>query len=35
MSKSLGYTDPMEFVFNKDKQYIFESIMFSAMTLKK
>ena len=33
MSKSLGYTDPMEFVFNKDKQYIFESIMFSAMTL--
>jgi len=33
MSKSLGFTDPMEFVFNKDKQYIFESIMFSAMTL--
>lgn len=33
MSKSLGFTDPMEFYFNKDKQYIFESIMFSAMTL--
>ena len=33
MSKSLGYTDPMEFVFNKDKQFIFESIEFSAMTL--
>ncbi len=33
MSKSLGFTDPMEFMFNKDKQFIFESIMFSAMTL--
>ena len=33
MSKSLGFTDPMEFNFNKDKQFIFESIMFSAMTL--
>ena len=33
MSKALGFTDPMEFVFNKDKQFIFESIMFSAMTL--
>lgn len=33
MSKSLGFTDPMEFVFNKDKQFIFESIIFSAMTL--
>ncbi len=33
MSKSLGFTDPMEFVFNKDKQFVFESIMFSAMTL--
>lgn len=33
MSKSLGFTDPMEFVFDKEKQYIFESIMFSAMTL--
>lgn len=33
MSKSLGFTNPNEFVFNKDKQFIFESIMFSAMTL--
>ncbi len=33
MSKSLGFTDPMEFNFNKDKQFIFESIIFSAMTL--
>lgn len=33
MSKSLGFTDSLEFYFNKDKQYIFESIMFSAMTL--
>lgn len=33
MSKSLGFTDPLEFVFNKDKQLIFESILFSAMTL--
>ena len=32
-SKSLGFTDPMEFNFNKDKQFVFESIMFSAMTL--
>ena len=33
MSKSLGFTDPMEFVYNKDQQFIFESIMFSAITL--
>ncbi|MCI7702440.1 MAG: hypothetical protein MSS28_05040 [Tenericutes bacterium] len=33
VSKSLGFTPPMEFVFNTDKQFIFESIMFSAMTL--
>ena len=33
MSKSLGFTDPLEFVFNKDKQFVFESILFSAMTL--
>ena len=33
MSKSLGFTDPMEFQFNKEQQFIFESIMFSAMTL--
>lgn len=33
MSKTLGFSNPMEFVFNKEKQFIFESIMFSAMTL--
>ena len=33
MSKSLGFTDPMEFTFDKEQQFIFESIMFSAMTL--
>lgn len=33
MSKSLGFTDPMEFTFNNDKQFVFESILFSAMTL--
>ena len=32
-SKSLGFTDPLEFVFNEDKQFIFESIIFSAITL--
>ena len=33
MSKSLGFTNPMEFNFNRDKQFIFESILFSTMTL--
>ena len=33
MSKTLGFTDPMEFYFNKEKQFVFESIMFSAVTL--
>ena len=33
MSKSLGFTDPNEFAFDSEQQYIFESIMFSAMTL--
>lgn len=33
MSKSMGFTNPMEFSFEKDKQFIFESILFSAMTL--
>lgn len=33
MSKSLGFTEPMEFVFNQDQQFVFESILFSAMTL--
>ena len=33
IAKSLGFVDPMEFTFNKEKQFVFESIMFSAMTL--
>ena len=33
ISKSLGNTSATDFVFNEDDQYIFESIMFSAMTL--
>lgn len=33
MSKALGFTDPMEFIYDKNQQYIFESILFSAMTL--
>ena len=33
MSKSLGFTEPMEFVFNSDKQFIFEGILYSALTL--
>lgn len=33
MSKSMGFTDPNEFVFNPDQQFIFESIMFSGMIL--
>lgn len=33
MSKSLGFVEPMEFLFDKDQQFIFESILFSAMTL--
>ncbi len=33
MTKSLGFTDPLEFNFNKDRQMVFESLIFSAMTL--
>ena len=33
VSKSMGFTDPMEFVFNQDQQFIFESIIFSGLTL--
>lgn len=32
-SKSLGFTNPLEFAFNEEKQFIFESILFSAITL--
>lgn len=33
LSKASGFTDPLHFTYDEDKQYIFESIMFSAMTL--
>ncbi len=33
MAKSMGFVDHTEYVFNEEKQYIFEAIMFSAMTL--
>lgn len=33
VSKSTGFTDPNVFVFNEDQQFVFESIMYSAMTL--
>lgn len=32
-SKNYGYTDPNYFIFDENNQYIFESVMFSAMTL--
>ena len=32
-SKNCGYTDPNYFIFEEDNQYVFESIMYSAMTL--
>ena len=33
IAKSMGFVDHNEYVFNEEKQFIFESIMFSAMTL--
>lgn len=33
MSKSMGFIDHTEYVFNENQQFIFESILFSAMTL--
>ena len=33
MSKAMGFTEPNEFLFNPDKQFIFESILFSGMTI--
>lgn len=33
ISKSMGFTDANEFLFNPDQQFIFESIMFSGMTI--
>lgn len=32
-SKNFGYTEPNKFVFDENSQYVFESIMYSAMTL--
>ena len=32
-SKNFGYTDPNKYVFDENNQFIFESIMFSAMSL--
>lgn len=33
VSKSTGFTDPCEFAFNEEQQFIFESIMYSGMSL--
>ncbi len=33
VSKSLGHTNPLEFEYDEDKQYRFESILFSAITM--
>lgn len=33
VSKATGFTKPLEFVFDEEEQFMFESILFSAMTL--
>ncbi len=33
VSKAAGFTKPMEFVFNEEQQFTFESILFSAFSL--
>ena len=33
MSKTTGFTDPNDYKFNEDKQFIFEGILYSALTL--
>jgi len=33
ISKAAGFIEPMEFKFNEEEQFVFESIMFSGMTL--
>lgn len=33
ISKATGFTKPLEFSFSEEEQFVFESIMFSAMTL--
>lgn len=31
--KTAGFVEPLEYIFNEDEQFLFESLMFSAMTL--
>ena len=33
ISKTIGFTNPEEYVFDEDKQYIFEGILYSALSL--
>ena len=33
MSKTTGFTNPDEYKFNEDKQFIFEGILYSALNL--
>ena len=33
MSKATGFTNPTDFKFDEDKQFIFEGILYSALTL--
>lgn len=33
VAKAAGFEKPLEFVFNQDEQFVFESILFSALTL--
>lgn len=33
VAKATGFVKPLEFVFDEEEQFIFESVMFSAMTL--
>ena len=33
MAKANGFVKPLEFIYDKDKQYTFEGILYSAMTL--
>ena len=33
ISKATGFTKPMEFVFDEEQQFLFESILFSALSL--
>ena len=33
MSKTTGFTDPDEYKFEEDKQFVFEAILYTALTL--